>query len=84
VPDNWIGYPWDALDIAAHQRAADQRAAIGKTVDAAAAAEAVAPSAEAAPEADAKIEADGARGSQRRRGGGGHSYAFVTYRFRCS
>ncbi|GIL59257.1 hypothetical protein Vafri_14175 [Volvox africanus] len=27
VPDNWIVYPWDALDIAAHQRAADERTA---------------------------------------------------------
>ncbi len=29
VPDNWIVYPWDALDIADHQQRADERIAAG-------------------------------------------------------
>lgn len=30
VPDNWIVYPWDALDIADHQQRADERIAAGR------------------------------------------------------
>ncbi|EFJ47960.1 hypothetical protein VOLCADRAFT_61062 [Volvox carteri f. nagariensis] len=53
VPDNWIVYPWDALDIAAHQRAADER-----TAAAAVAVADAGPGASAAPmEAEAEAEA---------------------------
>ncbi|KXZ47230.1 hypothetical protein GPECTOR_37g236 [Gonium pectorale] len=44
VPDNWIVYPWDALDIAEHQRRADQR---------------MAAAAEGAAAEEAEAEADG-------------------------
>ncbi|GLC42764.1 hypothetical protein PLESTB_001415700 [Pleodorina starrii] len=59
VPDNWIVYPWDALDIEAHQRAADERTAVtaaaaAASTDAAAAAPTPAPEAVA----EAKVEAE--------------------------
>ncbi|KAG2487333.1 hypothetical protein HYH03_014049 [Edaphochlamys debaryana] len=35
VPDNWIVYPWDALDIYAHQQRSDERRAAAKEAAAA-------------------------------------------------